>query len=224
MASVNQQDEENLSAEVDHLLEEGLSQKDIEARGYSPSLVRQRIRKRLKAGKGASGSSGRSGSLAVRKERELVLPEWVAAQLDLFDGSERDKRIFMSGLTIPLLGLRLFCEAMEPFTRLLGTWQKGQSAAAAEAQGSSIQIAHEAAASAVEAIAPALDSLKTAITASSPNPMLSVLASVTEPFLKQAMGQLLGAFMPGKANQTGTESPGSTITKEEMEKVFHDGL
>ena len=41
------QDEENLSQEVDALLEEGLGQKDIEARGYSPSLVRQRIRKRV---------------------------------------------------------------------------------------------------------------------------------------------------------------------------------
>ena len=36
------QDEENLGQEVDELLEEGLSQKEIESSGYSPSLVRQR--------------------------------------------------------------------------------------------------------------------------------------------------------------------------------------
>jgi hypothetical protein len=35
----NNQEEENLSQEVDELLEEGFSQKEIEARGYSPSLV-----------------------------------------------------------------------------------------------------------------------------------------------------------------------------------------
>jgi hypothetical protein len=44
------ENEENLSEEVDELLLEGLSQKEIEARGYSASLVRQRIRKAAKAG------------------------------------------------------------------------------------------------------------------------------------------------------------------------------
>ena len=44
-------EEENLGQEVDELLEEGFNQKEIEAKGYSPSLVRQRIRKRVKAGK-----------------------------------------------------------------------------------------------------------------------------------------------------------------------------
>jgi len=39
----NNQEEENLGQEVDELLEEGFTQKEIEARGYSPSLVRQRI-------------------------------------------------------------------------------------------------------------------------------------------------------------------------------------
>ena len=48
----NNQEEVNLSQEVDELLEEGFSQREIEARGYSPSLVRQRISKRVKAGKG----------------------------------------------------------------------------------------------------------------------------------------------------------------------------
>ncbi len=65
------QDEENLSQEVDDLLEEGLTQKEIEARGYSPSLIRQRIRKRVKAGKDSSASPpGKDNTLAIRKERE----------------------------------------------------------------------------------------------------------------------------------------------------------
>jgi hypothetical protein len=42
----NNQEEENLGQEVDELLEEGLTQKEIEARGYSPSLVRQRKKSR----------------------------------------------------------------------------------------------------------------------------------------------------------------------------------
>lgn len=51
------QNEENLGQEVDELLEEGFTQKEIEARGYSPSLVRQRIRKRVKANKASFSTS-----------------------------------------------------------------------------------------------------------------------------------------------------------------------
>lgn len=79
------EDEENLSAEVDELLEQGLTQKEIEARGYSPSLVRQRIRKKVKAGDSLS-SSGRDGILAIRKEKESVLPEWLETDVaEIFD-------------------------------------------------------------------------------------------------------------------------------------------
>lgn len=44
-----EEEEENLSAEVDVLLEQRLKQKEIEARSYSQSPVRQRIRKKVKA-------------------------------------------------------------------------------------------------------------------------------------------------------------------------------
>ena len=107
----NNQNEENLSQEVDELLEEGLGQKDIEARGYSPSLVRQRIRKRVKAGKEPSQSPTKDGKLAIRKEKESVLPEWLETDVaEIFDGNLRDRKIFMAGMSVPLMGLRLFGE------------------------------------------------------------------------------------------------------------------
>jgi len=71
------QDEEHLSQEVDELLEEGFNQKEIEDRGYSPSLVRQRIRKRVKAGKVPPSPSVKESPLVIRKEKESVLPEWL---------------------------------------------------------------------------------------------------------------------------------------------------
>ena len=107
----NNQNEENLSQEVDELLEEGLGQKDIEARGYSPSLVRQRIRKRVKAGKEPSQSPTKDGKRAIRKEKESVLPEWLETDVaEIFDGNLRDRKIFMAGMSVPLMGLRLFGE------------------------------------------------------------------------------------------------------------------
>ena len=101
-----QENEENLGEEVDELIEEGLSQKEIEARGYSPSLVRQRIRKRVKAGKEPSHSTTRDGSLAIRKDRESVLPEWLETDVaEIFDGNIRDRKIFMAGTHIRQYGM-----------------------------------------------------------------------------------------------------------------------
>src|SRR4030042_2499380 len=117
----NNQNEENLSQEVDELLEEGLIQKEIEARGSSPSLVRQRIRKRVKAGKEPSSPSpGKDGSLAFRKEKESVLPEWLEGDVaEIFDGNIRDRKIFLAGTGGPLLGLRMFSETVTPLSALL---------------------------------------------------------------------------------------------------------
>src|SRR4030042_2663193 len=104
----NNQNEENLSQEVDELLEEGLAQKEIEARGYSPSLVRQRTRKRVKAGKEPSSPPVRDNTLALRKERESVLPEWLEADVaEIFDGNLKDRKIFMAGRRVPMRGLRM---------------------------------------------------------------------------------------------------------------------
>src|SRR4030043_354512 len=141
------QNEENLGQEVDELLEEGFSQKEIEARGYSPSLVRQRIRKRVKAGKESLPASvGKDSSLAIRKEKESVLPEWLETDVaEIFDGNIRDRKIFMAGMSVPLMGLRLFGESIKPLVELMSTWQKGQAEAARAMQGSGNETAQTAA-------------------------------------------------------------------------------
>ena len=128
----NNQEEENLGQEVDELLEEGFTQKEIEARGYSPSLVRQRIRKRVKAGKEPfTTTPPKDGTLALRKEKESVLPEWLEGDVaEIFDGNLRDRKIFMAGMSVPMMGLRMFTETIKPLTDLLSTWQKGQAEAA----------------------------------------------------------------------------------------------
>lgn len=62
-------------------------------------------------GKGAAGTGGRDGALAVRKEKESILPEWLERDVaEIFDGQTRDQRIFLAGMSVPLMGLRLFAE------------------------------------------------------------------------------------------------------------------
>jgi len=194
------QDEENLSQEVDALLEEGLGQKDIEARGYSPSLVRQRIRKRVKAGKEPSQSTTRDGSLAIRKDKESVLPEWLETDVaEIFDGNLRDRKIFMAGMSVPLMGLRLFGESIKPLVELMSTWQKGQAEAARAMQGSGAEVAQMAAQQVLAQVMPQiLDAVKERAVAASPNPVGSMMTRMIEPYLQNMMGTFMGGFaMPG---------------------------
>jgi hypothetical protein len=198
----NDKDEENLSQEVDELLEEGLSQKDIEARGYSPSLVRQRIRKRVKAGKESSSPSpGKDNTLAIRKERESVLPEWLEADVaEIFDGNLRDRKIFMAGMSVPMMGLRMFTETVKPLTDLLATFQKGQAEAARAMQGSSYDTAQMAAQQVLsQAMPQILGTVKNQAVNASPDPVGSMMTRLIEPHLQNMMSTMMGGFMrPGQ--------------------------
>ena len=194
----NNQDEENLSQEVDELLEEGLSQKDIEARGYSPSLVRQRIRKRMKAGKEPSSpSSGKDNTLAIRKEKESVLPEWLETDVaEIFNGNQRDRKIFMAGMSVPLMGLRMFSESVKPLTELLATFQKGQAEAARAMQGSGYETAQLAAQQVLaQAMPQILSTVKNQAVNASPDPVGSMMTRMIEPYLQQMMGTFMGGMM-----------------------------
>jgi len=194
----NNQEEENLGQEVDVLLEEGFTQKEIEARGYSPSLVRQRVRKRVKAGKEPFKTTPpKDSALALRKEKESVLPEWLEADVaEIFDGNLRDRKIFMAGMSVPMMGLRMFSETVKPLTDLLSTWQKGQAEAARAMQGSGYETAHLAAQQVIsQAMPQILGAVKDNSVAASPDPVGSMMTRTIEPYFQQMMGNLMGSFM-----------------------------
>ncbi len=233
MVSENQKKEENLSQEVDELLEQGLSQKEIEQRGYSPSLVRQRIRKRVKAGKGPPVLSGRDGALAVRKTGESVLPEWLEKDVaEIFDGEVRDQRIFMAGMSVPLMGLRLFSEGVKPIIDLLSTWQRGQAEAARAAQGDVITAAQTAGEAAAMGVGRYFEERKPWL-ATSANPLQAVVADAMSPLFKQLIGQVIGSVIRPAPGQPGAQVPGQPgqpapgqgagfqpMTDQEREEVF----
>ena len=209
----NNQEEENLGQEVDGLLEEGFAQKEIEARGYSPSLVRQRIRKRVKAGKEPfAASSSKDSALAIRKEKESVLPEWLEADVaEIFDGNIRDRKIFMAGMSVPMMGLRMFSESVKPLTDLLATWQKGQAEAARAMQGSGHETAQLAAQQVIsQAMPQILSAVKSQTVPASPDPVGSMMTRLIEPHLQNMMGSFMGGFgMPSMGMMPGMTPPGS---------------
>ena len=244
------ENEENLGEEVDELLEEGLSQKEIEARGYSPSLVRQRIRKRVKAGKEPfTATPSKDGALALRKEKESVLPEWLEGDVaEIFDGNIRDRKIFMAGMSVPLMGLRMFSETVKPLTDLLSTWQKGQAEAARAVQGSGYETAQLAAQQVIsQAMPQILGAVREQSTDRSPNPMGAMMTRILEPHLQQMMGSMMGGFMrfgnpgmmpgmgmaplpgqpyqqPSPGFQPGPQPSGATkkASKEDIEEAFNE--
>jgi len=245
----NNQEEENLGQEVDELLEEGFTQKEIEAKGYSPSLVRQRIRKRVKAGKEPfSTTSPKDGVLALRKEKESVLPEWLEADVaEIFDGNIRDRKIFLAGMSVPMMGLRMFSETIRPLVDLLSTWQKGQAEAARAMQGSGYETAQLAAQHVVsQAMPQILGAVREQAVDRSPNPMGAMMTRLIEPYLQNMMGTFMAGFgMPGMGMtpppgqapsgqpyqppvspgfQPGPKSQGQTkeASKEDIEEAFND--
>ena len=212
----NNQEEENLGQEVDELLEEGFNQKEIESRGYSPSLVRQRIRKRIKAGKEPfATTSPKDGTLALRKEKESVLPEWLEADVaEIFDGNLRDRKIFMAGMSVPMMGLRMFSETIKPLMDLLSTWQKGQAEAARAMQGSGAETAQLAAQQVIsQAMPQILGAMREQGASRSINPVGDMMVRLLEPNLQNMMGTFMSGFgMPGMGMmpQPGQVPPGQT--------------
>jgi hypothetical protein len=232
-------EEENLGEEVDELLEEGFSQKEIEAKGYSASLVRQRIRKRVKAGKEPyNTTSPKEGALALRKDRESVLPEWLEADVaEIFDGNIRDRKIFMAGMSVPMMGLRMFSETIKPLTDLLSTWQKGQAEAARAMQGSNVETAQMAAQNVIsQAMPQILGAVKNSATPTSVNPMGDMMVRLIEPQLQNLMNSFMGGMMPGMSMMPGQVPPGQNMgnqpgqqpgpakeaTKKDIEEAFND--
>jgi hypothetical protein len=232
--------DENLGQEVDELLEQGMDQKEIEKQGYSPSLIRQRVRKKKKSGK-SSLSASKGDSLALRKEKESVLPEWLESDVaEIFDGQIRDRKIFMAGMSVPLMGLRLFAEGVKPMIDLMSVWQKGQAEAAQAAQQSGIEVANAAGEAAAGGVAKFLMETKPWQTTSS-DPMKSMMADTMGPMFQQLVGQLMGGLMrpaingqvnnqppsansQGQVNQSGFQIKGDIqqASDDEIEEAFND--
>jgi hypothetical protein len=190
-------------------------------------------------GKGAAGSPGRDGALAFRKEKESVLPEWLERDVaEIFDGQPRDQKIFLAGMSVPLMGLRLFAEGVGPIIELLATWQEGQAQAARVAQGSSTEIARRAGEAAAGGVAKFFMDTKPWLS-TAPDPWKAMIVETMRPVMQQMTGQLIGGFMrsapqahPGIQSplqgQAGSQSPPTAqpgtlqeATKEEIEEVFH---
>ena len=200
--------------------------------------------------KDPSSPLGKDNTLAFRKEKESVLPEWLETDVaEIFDGNIRDRKIFMAGMSVPLMGLRMFSETVKPLTDLLSTWQKGQAEAARAMQGSGYETAQLAAQQVVsQAMPQILGAVKEQSADRSPNPMGAMMTRILEPHLQQMMSNMMGSFMrfggpgmmpgmgmapppgqpyqqpPSPGFQPGPQPSGATkeASKEDVEEAFNE--
>jgi hypothetical protein len=189
--------------------------------------------------KDSSSPPGKDNTLAIRKEKESVLPEWLETDVaNIFDGNLRDRKIFMAGMSVPLMGLRMFSETVRPLTELLATFQKGQAEAARTMQGSSYDMAQMAAQQVLsQAMPQILGTVKNQAVNASPDPVGSMMTRLIEPHLQNMMSSMMGSFMrpvqnpgmmpgmtPPSGFQTGRQPSGTTkeASKEDIEEAFNE--
>jgi hypothetical protein len=202
MAAENQESEENLSQEVDELLEQGLSQKEIEQRGYSPSLVRQRVRKRVKTGKGAPGGEVKPGeprsAATIKRQqyplevliKDLELPVLVDGQAPVFDAGVQ------YGIRSVLVGVRVAQElSAMGVQQALPIINMAKEMRESEGQAARI-IAGELAQATLESNKQILAAIGQQAIAQSPNPMLTMMTQAMQPMFQKAFGGLMGMFTP----------------------------
>ena len=176
-------------------------------------------------------STGKSDSALTRRQTEAVLPEWLEPEVaELFDGSLEKKKIFLAGIAVPMMGLRLFCEAVTPMVQLLSTWQQGQTTAALSAQQSGSEVARAAAEQAAGMVGQqVVHAMKQQPAAQSPNPMMDMMVEAIRPQFIPMMANMMGRLVSGPTQPVqGTPFPlkskqaGSEASAQEIRDVFDD--
>lgn len=140
----------------------------------------------------------------------------------------------MAGMSVPLMGLRLFAEGMKPIIDLQATWQEGQAQAARAAQGSGLEMAREAGEAAAGGVAKYFMDTKPWLSAS-PDPMKAMMVDSIRPIFQQLMGTLMKGFGTPAAGapsqpqqrpsqgQAAESTPGvERVSEQEMKEAFDD--
>jgi hypothetical protein len=172
-----------------------------------------------KGSSGTEGASAREGILPIRKEKESVLPEWIASDVaEIFDGEMRDRKIFLAGISVPLMGLRLFTEGLKPFIDLLTVWQAGQAQANEASRGRVGEAAHLAAEEAAERVGEEIqEALAKQRGVASTNPMAATMMQTFQPILATLLGKTLSGL-------TGINSPEQpSVTQSQLTSLTPPG-
>lgn len=242
MATEKPQDE-TVKNRIVVLLQRGYSRAQlINDFGFAERTVDNAIKNYKEQGgeeteKEPSSSQVKDKTMAIRKEKESVLPEWLENDVaEIFDGNIRDRKLFMAGMSVPLMGLRIFGETAPSIVELITVWQRGQIETARALQGGGAETAKVAAQEVLSQSMPQiLGAVKDSSVNTSTSPMQGMMVRLFEPYLQNIMAKFGGLGMLGMmpmggqaqtspGTQPGPQAPGTTgkVSKDEIKEVFND--
>ena len=192
--------DDSLASQIREMLADGIKGKDIIEMGYAESTVRQEARKFAKKN-GSPKTNGNDKVSLTIKEKEQVLPEWLESQVgELYDGDEKTRKIFMAGMSIPLLGMRLFSESFKPLLALMQANTASQAEVAKSLQGGSEEVAQQ---TLVQAMPYFQDMVKEVSRNQAVNPLQSMMVRAIEPVFQNVIGGVMGGMFPGMKQPQG---------------------
>jgi len=159
---------------------------------------------------------------AKAKPGEVIIPEWIANEMvNIFDGNERDQRIYLAGVATPILGVRLIQEITKPLTDLLLAIRKEEIQAVMETQTMSREIAERAAQGVGAQVLQAMKQQAPAAT----SPMEQLMADTMRQPLMHLISKFMGVTMgqPSVQPQANPNVPSEgQVTNDEIKEVFDD--
>ncbi|MBA7506507.1 hypothetical protein ES706_05198 [subsurface metagenome] len=183
-----------------------------------------------KPGKSLTRTQGGFYPIKVGKG-EIIAPEAALRDIRLQDGDY--KLGFVDGMGVLIMAAR--------YNQILAASQaevlSNQLKIMEESRKGSAEVAQEAAARAAALVGaqimPEVEALKNQITASSPNPMMSMFTTAMQPYLGQVIGNVMGMFQPRQPAQPGQpgaplpppqppQPVGQQASQDEVKEAFND--
>lgn len=222
-----QQKEKSIKAKIIDLLKKGYTRSQlINDLDFAERTVDAAIKEYKQSGGDVAGDRAiKSENKATAemlpaktKTGEIIIPEWIAREMvNIFDGGEKEQRLYLAGMAIPILGIRLLQEMVKPLTDLMLSIRKQELEAVMETQTMSGEMADRVAQG---VSAQVLEALRQQAAAS---PMEQLMVDMLRQPLMQLISQIMGVPMGQASGQPQFGyNIGAQVTEKEIKEVFRD--
>jgi len=235
-------------SEINRLLDEGYTAKQIIDLGFKRRTVYYYAKKRVKPEGTPVSSNGQAPQTTLLPAKldgkQVIVPEYLIKHLSFIDGDKKQVAIDM--ILIWEAARRSVMEdvmILQGLTTAQAQTTETQLRILREAKSESREIAQAAAEQAAQMVGGQVHEIvRQAARPESPNPFASMLSQTMQPYLSQMFSRMFGMFggfgqmpgmappQPGQPDQTGPAqgqpvsfgNPGNQISKQEMDDVFND--
>jgi hypothetical protein len=231
--------------EINRLLDEGYTVKQIIELGFKRRTVYYYAKKRVKPEGTPVSSNGQNPQTTLLPAKldgkQVIVPEYLIKHLSFIDGDK--KQVAVDMVLIWEAARRSVMEdvmILQGLTAAQAQTTETQLKILREAKSESREIAQAAAEQAAHMVGGQVNEMvRQASRPESPNPLASMLSQTMQPYFSNALAQMFsmmgmpGGMMPGMSGQPGQQGPmqgqmpasgsqANQISKQEMEEAFSD--